>query len=142
MNIEDRLKSLILERYGSVREFTMSINMPYSTFDTILKRGIQNATVSNIIKICEALNISADALAKGEIVRVSKVSPSLERSQDVSEILKNTRELLLNYEGLMFNGKPADAESINSILEAMEIGMEIAKRKSNDKKASDYLPYD
>ncbi|MGN0335632.1 MAG: hypothetical protein ACI4DV_08235 [Lachnospiraceae bacterium] len=134
MNIEDRLKSLILERYGSVREFTMSINMPYSTFDTILKRGIQNATVSNIIKICEALNISADALAKGEIVRVSKVSPSLERSQDVSEILKNTRELLLNYEGLMFNGKPADAESINSILEAMEIGMEIAKRKSNDKK--------
>ena len=34
----------------------------------------------------------------------------------------------------MFNGKPADAESINSILEAMEIGMEIAKRKSNDKK--------
>lgn len=134
MNIEDRLKSLILERYGSVREFTMSINMPYSTFDTILKRGIQNATVSNIIKICEALDISADALAKGEIVRVSKVSPSLERSQDVSEILKNTKELLLNYEGLMFNGKPADAESINSILEAMEIGMEIAKRKSNDKK--------
>lgn len=134
MNIEDRLKSLILERYGSVREFTMSINMPYSTFDTILKRGIPNATVSNIIKICEALNISADALAKGEIVRVNKVSPSLERSQDVSEILKNTRELLLNYEGLMFNGKPADAESINSILEAMEIGMEIAKRKSNDKK--------
>ena len=134
MNIENRLKSLILERYGSVREFTMSINMPYSTFDTILKRGIQNATVSNIIKICEALNISADALAKGEIVRVSKVSPSLERSQDVSEILKNTRELLLNYEGLMFNDKPADAESINSILEAMEIGMEIAKRKSNDKK--------
>ena len=62
MNIEDRLKSLILERYGSVREFTMSINMPYSTFDTILKRGIQNATVSNIIKICEALNISADSL--------------------------------------------------------------------------------
>ena len=134
MNIGNRLKSLILERYGSVREFTMSINMPYSTFDTILKRGIQNATVSNIIKICEALNISADALAKGEIVRVSKVSPSLERSQDVSEILKNTRELLLNYEGLMFNDKPADAESINSILEAMEIGMEIAKRKSNDKK--------
>lgn len=134
MNTEERLKYLILERYGSVREFTMSINMPYSTFDTILRRGIQNATVSNIIKICEALGISADALARGEIVRVSQVSPTLERYHDVSEILKNTRDLLSNYEGLMFNGKPADAESINSILEAMEVGMEIAKRKIKDKK--------
>lgn len=134
MNTEDRLKNLILERYGSVREFTISINMPYSTFNTILTRGIQNATVSNIIRICEALGISADALAKGEIVRVSQVSPTLKRSHDVSEILRNTRELLSNYEGLMFNGKPADAESINSILEAMEIGMEMARRKSDNKK--------
>lgn len=134
MSVEDKLKYLILERYGSVREFTLKINMPYSTFDTILRRGIQNSNVSNVIKICKALGISADALANGEIVQESRGATGSERSRDVNEILKITRQQLLNYEGLMFNGKPADAESINSILEAMEIGMEIAKRKSNGKK--------
>ena len=33
----------------------------------------------------------------------------------------------------MFNGKPADEESIQSILDAMEVGMEIARRKSEKK---------
>lgn len=137
MSIEDKLKIMILERYGSVREFTIKIGMSYSTFDSILRRGIQNSTVSNVIKICEALRISADALANGEIVPVSLSDYAQgqdKQSHDVSEILKTTREQLLNYDGLMFNGKPADAESINSILEAMEIGMEIARRKAKDKK--------
>ena len=38
---EDLLKDLILEKYKSIREFTQEIDMPYSTVDTILKRGIR-----------------------------------------------------------------------------------------------------
>lgn len=68
MTIEDRLKELILSKYKSIREFTTDIDIPYSTLDTILKRGIRKANVDNIIKICESLNISADSLANGEIV--------------------------------------------------------------------------
>ena len=67
-NIEDSLKNLILSRYRSVREFTTTIDMPYSTMDSIFKRGIRKANMDNIIKICNALEISADALANGEIV--------------------------------------------------------------------------
>ena len=40
---EDLLKEVILDKYKSIREFTQEIGMPYSTVDTILKRGIRKS---------------------------------------------------------------------------------------------------
>ena len=68
MKPEDKLKYYILTRYRSLLEFTQSIGMPYATLQSILKRGIGNSSITNIIKICRALNISANDLADGEIV--------------------------------------------------------------------------
>lgn len=70
--IENKLKRLILCKYKSILEFTKSINMPYSTFSSIFNRGIVNSNINNIIRICNALSISADSLAAGEIVAVEK----------------------------------------------------------------------
>lgn len=67
MTREEKLKLLILSRYKSIREFTIAIDIPYTTIDSIFRRGIDNSSVSNIKKICDALNISVDALADGEI---------------------------------------------------------------------------
>ncbi len=67
MTIEERLKDYILSRYNSVREFTIHADIPYTTLDSIFKRGIGNSSVNNVIKICRALNISADELADGNI---------------------------------------------------------------------------
>lgn len=131
MTIESKLKDLILDQYNSIREFTIKINMAYSTLDSIFKRGIQNATLSNILKICDALHISADALANGEIEYISK--PVEKETHEITEILANTKRQLLSDHALMFNGKPADEESIQSILDAMEVGMEIARRKAEKK---------
>lgn len=64
---EDKLKNLILGKYKSIREFTTIVEMPYSTVDSIFKRGIRKASVDNLIKICEELGISADALVDGRI---------------------------------------------------------------------------
>ena len=64
---EDRLKEYVLKKYKSVREFTCAIDMPYSTVDSIFKRGVRNASVENIIKICDFLGISTDALINGSI---------------------------------------------------------------------------
>ena len=131
MTIESKLKDLILDQYNSIREFTIKINMAYSTLDSIFKRGIQNATLSNILKICDALHISADALANGEIEYISK--PVEKETHEITEILANTKRQLLSDHALMFNGKPAGEESIQSILDAMEVGMEIARRKAQKK---------
>lgn len=39
----------------------------------------------------------------------------------------------MNQEGLMFDGDPASPEAIESILSAMQIGMEMAKKRNKEK---------
>lgn len=59
-------------------------------------------------------------------------SKSLTRrdERDIEKILKQTEEQLLSQEGLMFDGDPASPEAIESILSAMQVGMEMAKKKN------------
>lgn len=54
-------------------------------------------------------------------------------ARDIEKILDQTREQLLSQEGLMFDGKPASPEAIDSIISAMQIGMEMAKKKNKEK---------
>ena len=70
MTVEDALKGLILERYGTMAAFSQVVDMSPSTLHTIFLRGLPNANVTNIIKICKTLNISTDELAEGRIVTV------------------------------------------------------------------------
>ncbi len=60
--LERKLKELIIEKYGSVRNFSIKIEIPYTTVDSILKRGLDNSNVGNVIKMCKALNLSIDNL--------------------------------------------------------------------------------
>jgi hypothetical protein len=133
MTIEDKLHDLILSRYHSVREFTIAIDMPYTTMHSIFKRGIGNSSVTNIIKICKALGISADALADGEIVSVNKrfgVPTGENAGLKVENILNDTRELLTHRGPVTLNGKPLTKSGIDSIIDAMDVGVELAKKKN------------
>lgn len=67
MSVELELKDLILSKYKSLREFAIKIDMPYSTIDTILKRGVDKANIINIIRICKELEIDTEALGEGRI---------------------------------------------------------------------------
>lgn len=129
MTIEEKLKDLILKRYHSVREFTIQHDIPYTTMDSIFRRGINNSSVSNVIKICKALGISADALADGDIALVKKVTgnPINERFE-VKELIEDTKDFL-THRKVTVDGEPLSKKGIESIIDAMEIGVEIAKKK-------------
>lgn len=109
MSIEQELKELILSKYGSVREFSKVLDMPYSTIDSIFKRGVENASVANIIRICEKLSISADGLAEGKIV----LRASGDLTDEELELLKLYRQMNAEGRGLLlgnartFAGNPA-----------------------------------
>ncbi|MEQ3340141.1 hypothetical protein [Clostridium butyricum] len=94
--IENQLKELILTKYKSLREFTLKIEMPYSTFDTILKRGVNKANIINIIRICNELNISADKLAEG-IIENNSLTTNNNLSKEETTLLENYNNS--NYEG-------------------------------------------
>ena len=68
--------------------------------------------------------------AKDTNKKESKLKPRDEK--DIKTILAST-EQLLKQDGLMFDGQPASPEAIDSILSAMQIGMEMAKKKNKEK---------
>ena len=130
MTTEEKLKDLILRRYHSIREFTIAIDIPYTTMDSIFRRGIGNSSVTNVIKICKALGISADALADGEIVPVKeRKSVPINDMIEIKEILDDTRDLLTHNGFITLDGKPLSKAGIESIIDAMDIGVEMAKKK-------------
>lgn len=67
MTIEEQLKQEILSKYKSIRAFTISIGIPYSTLDSVFKRGIQNAGVCTMIKVFNALGLDIESILDGEL---------------------------------------------------------------------------
>ncbi len=57
MNRELRLRNAILDKYKSLRQFSVEADIPYSTLMTILSRDVGGASFDIIIKICKKLNI-------------------------------------------------------------------------------------
>ena len=132
MTTEEKLKDLILKRYDSVREFTIAIDIPYTTMSSIFKRGIDNSSVSNIIKICKALNISADALADGEIRPIiNRPSVSTEDNIEITDFLSNAKDTIIHSNKITLDGKIVSKATLESIIDTIEIGVEIAKKKAN-----------
>ena len=108
---EDLLKEFILSKYKSIREFTNIIGMPYTTVDSLLKRGIKKASVDNVMKICSFLNISADALVDGRI-----------------EILNENSTKSINTLAAHFNGEDFTEDELEEIRKFSEF---VKNRNSN-----------
>lgn len=53
--------------------------------------------------------------------------------REIEKILEQTKKQLENAEGLMFSGEPATPEAIQSILDSIRIGIEIAKQRNKEK---------
>ena len=53
--------------------------------------------------------------------------------REIMHMMDEMKEKLMQEEGLMFDGQPASPESIQSILDAMQIGMEMAKKRNKAK---------
>ena len=105
---EDLLKDLILSKYKSVREFTTQLEMPYSTLDSIFKRGVRKASVDNLIKICDSLGISADALVDGKIEAKNTSSDTIAAHKDGENFTPEELAKIEEYKKLLLAARPKD----------------------------------
>lgn len=128
MTIEEKLKDLILSRYKSIREFTISADIPYTTMDSIFRRGVDNCSVSTIVKVCKALRISVDDLANGKIVHRA-VTTTID-STDMKDIVADAKYKLSHANEVTIDGKKINIEIVEPFIEALDIGFEMAKKKS------------
>ncbi|MFQ8662242.1 MAG: helix-turn-helix domain-containing protein [Lachnospiraceae bacterium] len=83
-------------------------------------------------KIADFFGVTVDYLMTGDKTPTTEPLLKPRDEKDIKEILANT-EQLLKQDGLMFDGNPASPEAIESILSAMQIGMEMAKKKNKEK---------
>lgn len=83
--------------------------------------------VKNISQLKSNDNIKIDSTKKDDIELTKK------DKREIEKILEDTEKALLEGDGLMFNGEPASDEAIQSIISAMRIGVEMAKKESKKK---------
>ena len=93
--------------------------------------GIKSPRMDKVDAMCDLFHCNRSDLMEDK----ADTSPELTArdEKDIAKILEQTKEQLLSQEGLMFDGDPASPEAINSILDAMQIGMEMAKKKNKEK---------
>ncbi len=98
------------------------------------KSGRSKPKNEKLQKIADYFGVSVEYLMTGE-TSSEKEGITLTRrdERDIEKILDQTREHLLSQEGLMFDGQPASPEAVESILSAMQVGMELAKKKNKEK---------
>lgn len=86
--------------------------------------------MSNVIKICKALHISVDALANGEIKPLKKHSDfQPHEGVEVEDILNGTKDYIIHSDKITLDGKPINKAAIESLVDSMDIEVEIAKKK-------------
>lgn len=111
--------------------------IPKSSMSMYLN-GERSPRQNRLSQIAEKFNIS-EAWLMGYDVPMERTDSlsdetlSQKDKRDILDIISSTKAELLSQEGLMFDGDPASPEAIESILNAMEIGMEMAKKKNKEK---------
>ncbi len=60
--VEKDLAKYIITRYGTVKDFAIRANLPYTTVYSMLSRGLGKAHYKNVSQLCTALGINKDAL--------------------------------------------------------------------------------
>ena len=72
INIEEEIKNLIINRYGSLNAFCKKFDLSWTTVKRILTVGVKNASIGNVIKLCNALNLDIEELSKDKIIEKYK----------------------------------------------------------------------
>ena len=126
MTLKDRVKKLAQERGISLPALEAELGFGNST---IVKWDKATPNADKLNAVAKYFDVTMDYLLNGN----DDTSLTTRDERDISKIIEQTKEQLLSQEGLMFDGDPASPEAINSILDAMQIGMEMAKKKNKEK---------
>ena len=115
MKPEEQLKQEILSKYKSVRAFTTAIGIPYSTLDSVFKRGIVNAGISTMIKVFNALDLDIESIQDKEL-RHRSCSEKMPASNPESFLTKDEKALIEYYRSFNDEGKKKAYAYIEDLL--------------------------
>ena len=132
-NFQNMLKQLRKSKGLTQDELAKLLKVSRSAIG-MYENGSREPDYETLEVIADYFNVDIDYLL-GRTIKTTILPENLltnKDQKDISSILANTEELL-KQDGLMFDGEPASPESIDSILSAMKIGIEMAKQKNKEK---------
>ena len=96
------------------------------------KNGATPSAVT-AIKLADYFGVTTDYLLGKPDQQETPPALTKKDERDIEKILAAARSQFENQEGLMFDGDPASPEAIESILAAMELGLQAAKQRNKEK---------
>ena len=135
MGIEEALKERILKNYGNVQAFCDAYGLKYTTIVTMLKRGVHNANIDNVIAMCNALNISADALAENRIEERDKPAAA---ENDLAAILENLIIRVQTDTAMTFDGLPVTKWEVGTTKKSIEFMLSVMRAGRETRHLQEY----
>lgn len=138
------IERLIDETGLSKKAFAEKIGLPPTTLRSMLQRGVGNASVDNVIKLCKGLGITTEELeemANGEKINKNENGslPELNAKdeRDIQKELKSMIDGLSNNTGYAaFDGEAIDdmdEEDRELLIASLENSLRLAKRIAKQK---------
>ena len=131
MQIYNRIKTLCKQKGTTITETESTLGFARGSLCKIDKN---KPSIERIEKLAAYFGTSTSYITTG--IDSKPIEPESDKyslkprdQKEITAILSHT-EQLLQQEGLMFDGEPASRESIDSILSAMAVGMELAKKRN------------
>lgn len=133
MGLYERIRDVAKSKGYSINRLEQELGFARSSINKFNKN---KPSIDKLQQIADLLDVTVDCLMNSQEEINSKsregsLTPKDER--DIEKILEQTKKQLLTQEGLMFDGDFATPEAIDSIISAMQIGMEMAKKKNKER---------
>jgi transcriptional regulator with XRE-family HTH domain len=131
------LESLINDTGLSKRAFAEKVGLPPTTLRSMLERGIGNASVDNVLKVCKGLGITTEKLEK--LANGEDFAPEL-NAKDEKDIQKELQKMIEGLEAnkgyAAFDGQEIDEmdeEDRELLISSLENSLRLAKRLAKQK---------
>lgn len=132
MSSEELLKEYICSKYKSIRQFAMLYGLKYSTITAILARGLKNSSIDNVLEICNALNISTEALVVDKMIVPLSQEPNNVVPERIEAYLNNFK-ILEDSAHYTIDGEPLTSEERKQFRIGMELLIDFIRRQRKSK---------
>lgn len=126
--IEERIKSLREERKITQQELAQYLGVTQKTISNY-EKGERSPDPETLKKIADYFDVTVDYL----LGRSNHRKLTRRDERDIEKIIEETRQRIENTEGLMLDGEILSQDDVDTIINAMRVGLEMAKVRNKEK---------
>ncbi|WP_206109239.1 helix-turn-helix transcriptional regulator [Paenibacillus sp. HB172176] len=121
----EHLSKIMHEKGFTVMSLSKATGVAYTTIRSMIERNLANASIDNVIKICDALHITTETLYHSGL--------TVKEEKDIAADLERMIGDLESNEALAFHGEAMDEETKELMRISLENSLRLAKQMAKQK---------